>query len=74
MGVFRKFPRTFWVANTIELFERWAWYWFLHAFCQLPHGIIRHGWSGIHAKSKRDPDGCGNGNTLLPARLNRSHS
>ena len=24
MGVFRKFPRTFWVANTIELFERWA--------------------------------------------------
>ncbi|MFR1241867.1 MAG: hypothetical protein ACLSDJ_12205 [Butyricimonas faecihominis] len=31
MGVFRKFPRTFWVANTIELFERWAWYG-LHAF------------------------------------------
>ena len=26
MGVFRKFPRTFWVANTIEFFERWAWY------------------------------------------------
>jgi len=23
---FKKFPRTFWVANTIELFERWAWY------------------------------------------------
>lgn len=22
----KKFPRTFWVANTIELFERWAWY------------------------------------------------
>lgn len=24
--VFNKFPRTFWVANTIELFERWAYY------------------------------------------------
>ncbi len=23
---FRKFPRTFWVANSMELFERWAWY------------------------------------------------
>jgi proton-dependent oligopeptide transporter, POT family len=25
-GVFRNFPRAFWVANTMELFERWAWY------------------------------------------------
>ncbi len=25
-GVFKKYPRTFWVANTMELFERWAWY------------------------------------------------
>ncbi len=24
--LFRQFPRTFWVANTMELFERWAWY------------------------------------------------
>lgn len=24
--VFRRFPRTFWTANTMELFERWAWY------------------------------------------------
>jgi len=23
---FKKFPRTFWIANTMELFERWAWY------------------------------------------------
>ncbi len=22
----KSFPRTFWVANTVELFERWAWY------------------------------------------------
>lgn len=26
MNMFKKFPRTFWIANTVELFERWAWY------------------------------------------------
>lgn len=26
MSIFRKFPQTFWVANTVELFERWSWY------------------------------------------------
>lgn len=30
--VFQKFPKTFWVANTIELFERWAWYGFFMLF------------------------------------------
>ncbi len=30
--IFRKFPRTFWVANTIELCERWAWYGFFMLF------------------------------------------
>jgi len=25
-NVFTKFPKVFWVANTMELFERWAWY------------------------------------------------
>lgn len=28
----KKFPRTFWVANVIELFERWAWYGFYILF------------------------------------------
>ena len=28
VSVFKKFPRTFWVANSMELFERWAWYGF----------------------------------------------
>ena len=32
MGVFINFPRTFWVANLIELFERWAWYGFFMLF------------------------------------------
>ncbi len=30
--VFKSFPKTFWVANTIELFERWAWYGFFMLF------------------------------------------
>ena len=25
-SLFKKFPSTFWVANVMELFERWAWY------------------------------------------------
>jgi POT family proton-dependent oligopeptide transporter len=28
MSVFRKYPPTFWVANTMEIFERMAWYGF----------------------------------------------
>jgi len=32
MKIFNKFPRTFWVANSIELFERWAWYGFFMLF------------------------------------------
>jgi POT family proton-dependent oligopeptide transporter len=30
--IFKRFPRTFWVANNIELFERWAWYGFFMLF------------------------------------------
>ncbi|MEA3505595.1 MAG: MFS transporter [Bacteroidota bacterium] len=25
-NIFKRFPTTFWIANTMELFERWAWY------------------------------------------------
>ena len=32
MNVFNKFPRVFWVANVIELIERWAWYGFFLLF------------------------------------------
>ncbi len=28
----RKYPANFWTSNTIELFERWAWYGFYIAF------------------------------------------
>jgi len=26
ISTFRSFPRTFWIANVMELFERWGWY------------------------------------------------
>jgi dipeptide/tripeptide permease len=29
---YNKFPRVFWVANTLELLERWAWYGFFMLF------------------------------------------
>ncbi len=32
IGVFRKLPKLFWISNTIELLERWAWYGFYMAF------------------------------------------
>lgn len=32
MTIFTKFSRTFWVANGLELFERWAWYGFFMLF------------------------------------------
>ena len=25
-SIYFSFPKTFWIANAIELFERWAWY------------------------------------------------
>lgn len=31
-GMFKKFPRVFWISNIMELFERWAWYGFYNAF------------------------------------------
>ncbi len=32
MNIFKKYPRTFWVANSIELIERAAWYGFFMLF------------------------------------------
>jgi dipeptide/tripeptide permease len=31
-GIIKEFPRTFWVGNTLELIERWAWYGFFMLF------------------------------------------
>jgi proton-dependent oligopeptide transporter, POT family len=31
-NIFSRFPKTFWIANTFELLERWAWYGFFMLF------------------------------------------
>jgi dipeptide/tripeptide permease len=43
VSTIKKFPRTFWVANTIELFERWAWYGFFMLFANYLTGSTDDG-------------------------------
>lgn len=43
MTTFRQYPRTFWVANSIELFERWAWYGFYMLFANYLTGSLEDG-------------------------------
>ena len=61
MGVFRKFPRTFWVANTIELFERWAWYGFFMLFANYLTGSSDMGGLEFTQSQKRILMGVGTG-------------
>lgn len=42
-SIFKQFPRTFWVANSIELFERWAWYGFFMLFATYLTGSLEDG-------------------------------
>ncbi|MBN2238047.1 MAG: MFS transporter [Bacteroidales bacterium] len=43
LSTIKKFPRTFWIANTIELFERWAWYGFFMLFANYLTGSSDEG-------------------------------
>jgi len=43
VSTIKQFPRTFWVANTIELFERWAWYGFFMLFANYLTGSTDDG-------------------------------
>ena len=52
MSLFRKFPRTFWVANAIELFERWAWYGFFMLFALYLTGSTETGSLGLSQSEK----------------------
>ncbi len=42
-NTFKKFPKVFWVANIIELFERFAWYGFFMLFANYLTGSIDTG-------------------------------
>ena len=59
--VFKKFPRTFWVANTIELFERWAWYGFFMLFANYLTGSTDIGALGLSQAQKGIIMGVGTG-------------
>jgi dipeptide/tripeptide permease len=59
--VFKKFPRTFWVANTIELFERWAWYGFFMLFANYLTGSTEIGALGLSQAQKGIIMGVGTG-------------
>lgn len=59
--VFKKFPKTFWVANTIELFERWAWYGFFMLFANYLTGSTDIGALGLSQAEKGTIMGVGTG-------------
>ena len=52
MSFFKKFPRTFWVANVIELFERWAWYGLFVLFANYLTGSVSTGALGFSQAEK----------------------
>ena len=52
MNMFQKFPRTFWIANTIELFERWAWYGLFMLFANYLTGSTDAGALGFSQAEK----------------------
>ncbi|WP_153640671.1 MFS transporter [Prolixibacter sp. NT017] len=59
LQVFKKFPRTFWVANTMELFERWAWYGFFSLFALYLTGSTDEGGMGFTQIQKGNIMGIG---------------
>ncbi len=51
-AVFKKFPSNFWYANTMELFERWAWYGFYMLFALYLTGSTDQGGLGFSQTQK----------------------
>jgi dipeptide/tripeptide permease len=47
MFIFKKFPQTFWVANTLEIFERMAWYGFFAVSSLYITGTVAEGGLGF---------------------------
>jgi len=46
-SVFKKFPKTFWIANTMEIFERMAWYGFFAVSSLYITGAVEDGGLGF---------------------------
>lgn len=60
-SIFKKFPKTFWTANTIELFERWAWYGFFMLFANYLTKSTDLGGMGFTSEQKGMIMGIGTG-------------
>ncbi len=54
MSVFKKFPKVFWAANTMELFERWAWYGVFNVLALYLTGSTDGGGLGFSQTQKGD--------------------
>ena len=52
MSVFRKYPPTFWVANTMEIFERMAWYGFFAVSSLYITGAPETGGLGLSSEQR----------------------
>jgi len=55
----KSFPKVFWVSNTMELFERWAWYGFYMAFALYLEESTDTGALGFTPEQKGDIMGVG---------------
>ena len=63
MSVFGKFPRTFWVANSMEIFERMAWYGFYTVSSVYITGTVETGglgfsWNSAASCRRSCPSSC----------------
>ncbi len=63
LNVLKKFPKTFWIANSIELFERWAYYGFYMLFAIYLTGSIDDG--GLELSSEQKGNIMGFGTAFL---------
>ena len=61
VSVIKKYNATFWISNTIELFERWAWYGFYFLFANYLTGSIDAGGLGFTQIQKGMIMGLGTG-------------
>lgn len=73
VSVFKKFPRTFWIANSMELFERWAWYGFYMLLANYLTKSTDVGGSRIEPRRKRYDYGNWNSHSIFSSNYNWSY-
>ena len=53
VSMWRAFPRSFWIANTMEIFERMAWYGFFAVSSLYITGSVSEGALGFTSEQRR---------------------